>query len=81
MANKKDKTAPVPEVKIPPGVSCDEKVCKLPPDEYHGIGGSYVIDSATGTRTRIAGPDVGADSIRPETGTETTEEEKADEIE
>lgn len=45
-------------------------------DEYRGVGGCYVVDPATGKRTRIAGPDVGADDIRPngepetETGTE-----------
>lgn len=78
MPKKKNNAPPVPAAEIPPGVSCDETVCKLPVDEYHGIGGSYVIDSLTGKRTPL-----GADRIRPETatGTETTEEEKADEIE
>lgn len=82
MRKKKTKdviAAPVP-VPVPPGVSCDERVCKLPVDEYHGIGGSYVIDPSTGKRTPV-----GADSIRPKpetgTATETTEKEKADEIE
>lgn len=52
-------------------------------DEYRGMGGSYVIDPATGKRIRAEGPDVGADSIRPELEPETgiNQEEKADEIE
>lgn len=80
--NDKD-APPVSKAEIPPGVSCDETVCKLPPDEYHGMGGSYIIDPDTGKRTRIAGPDVGADSIRPELEPETgiNHEEIADEIE
>lgn len=78
MVKKKDKDEIA--VPVPPGVSCDEKVCKLPVDEFHGIGGSYVIDSATGKRTRNAGPAVGADGIRPNEQPET-QEEKADEIE
>lgn len=43
----------------------------VPVDEYHGIGGSYIIDPATGKRTRIVGPAVGADSIRPNEQPET----------
>lgn len=30
----------------------------VPVDEYHGMGGSYVIDPVTGKRTRVAGPDL-----------------------
>ena len=85
MVRKKDKdeiVAPVPD-----GVNCDETVCTLPVDiqndEYHGMGGSYIIDPATGKRTRVEGPSVGADGIRPATDPETEiiEEDKADEIE
>lgn len=75
MVKKKDSdkiAVPVPDAKTPPGI---------PVDEYHGLGGSYVIDPATGKRTRVDGPNVGADGIHPGTATETTEEEKADEIE
>lgn len=47
-------------------------------DEFRGMGGSYIFDPATGKRIRIAGPVVGADSIRPdgeiETETETVNE-------
>lgn len=58
MVKKKDndKTAvPVPDAETPPAV---------PVDEWHGMGGSYVIDPATGKRIRIEGPAVGADSAR-----------------
>lgn len=48
-----------------------EKHPAIPVDEYHGMGGSYVIDPATGTRIRIEGPAVGADSIRPDEQPET----------
>lgn len=74
-------------VLVPGGVSCDETVCTLPADiqndEYRGMGGSYVIDPATGKRIRVEGPDVGADSIRPELEPETgiNHEEIADESE
>ena len=30
----------------------------IPVDEYHGMGGSYVIDPETGKRTRVSGPDL-----------------------
>lgn len=30
----------------------------IPVDEYHGMGGSYVIDPETCKRTRVAGPDL-----------------------
>ena len=49
-------------------------------DEFRGMGGSYIVDPATGKRVRVAGPDVGADE--QESGAiVTTETEKADEIE
>lgn len=52
-------------------------------DEYRGMGGSYIIDPATGKRTRVEGPDVGADNIRPEAepAIDINQEEKADESE
>ncbi|MBL8500042.1 MAG: hypothetical protein JNL77_05550 [Nitrosomonas sp.] len=45
--NKDEITVPVPDAKTPPGI---------PVDEFHGLGGSYVIDPVTGKRTRVAGP-------------------------
>lgn len=33
-----------------------EQSPEIPVDEYHGMGGSYVIDSGTGRRVRVAGP-------------------------
>lgn len=53
---------PVPDVETPPAV---------PVDEWHGMGGSYILDQATGKRTRIEGPAVGADSILPNEQLET----------
>lgn len=35
-----------------------EQAPKIPVDEYHGMGGSYVIDPETGKRTRVSGPDL-----------------------
>lgn len=72
MTKKKtnDKTAvPVPDEKTAPVIQVDE---------FHGIGGSYIIDPATGIRTRIEGPViVGADSIRQN---EQPESDETDEI-
>ena len=56
---------------------------KIPVDEYHGIGGSYVIDPESGKRTRVAGPVIEADNARTEAAVETQQtetEKKADEI-
>lgn len=49
---------PVPDAETPPAI---------PVDEYHGMGGSYVIDPATGKRVRIAGPDSARPAEQPET--------------
>ena len=65
MVKKKDKdvmTVPIPDEKTPPAV---------PVDEWHGMGGSYMIDPATGKRIRIEGPAVGADSASPAEQPET----------
>lgn len=35
-----------------------EQAPTIPVDEYHGMGGSYVIDPETGKRVRVAGPDL-----------------------
>lgn len=49
-----------------------EQSPEIPVDEYHGMGGSYVIDPETGKRARVAGP-----ITEP---TAANEEEKANEI-
>ena len=36
----------------------EEQQVKIPVDEWHGMGGSYVIDPETGKRVRVAGPDL-----------------------
>lgn len=82
MVRKKDKDETAAQV--PDGVNCDETVCTLPADiqndEFRGMGGSYIVDPATGKRVRVAGPNVVADE--QESGAiVTTETEKADEIE
>lgn len=51
---------------LPPNPTID-----IQNDEFRGVGGSYIRDAATGMRTRIAGPDVGADGIRPKSEPET----------
>ena len=35
-----------------------EQAPRIPVDEYHGMGGSYVIDPGTGKRVRVAGPNL-----------------------
>ncbi|QOJ20356.1 MAG: hypothetical protein HRU77_06395 [Gammaproteobacteria bacterium] len=65
MVKKKtnDKTeVPVPDAGTPPALQVDE---------WHGMGGSYIIDQATGKRIRIEGPAVGADSASPAEQPET----------
>lgn len=65
MVKKKDKggmPVPVPDAKTPPAI---------PVDEWHGMGGSYILDQASGKRIRIEGPAVGADSARPAEQPET----------
>lgn len=63
--------------------TADQNPVDIQDDEYRGMGGSYIVDPATGKRTRIEEPahetnaNVGADSIRP---ADVTETEKADEI-
>ncbi len=39
-------------------------------DEFRGIGGSYVFDSATGKRQRVAGPDLNDQAASQQTETE-----------
>ncbi len=73
MVKRKDKdkiAVPVPGAEIPSGVSCDETVCNLPVDEYHGMGGSYVIDPVTGKRTLV-----GANNHSPQLETEALNNE------
>lgn len=43
----------------------------IPVDEFHGMGGSYILDPVAGTRIRVAGPAAGADGIRPNEQPET----------
>jgi hypothetical protein len=47
----------------------DQNPADIQDDEYRGVGGSYIIDLATGKRKRVQGPGmeqpVGADNIRP----------------
>lgn len=70
MVKKKseDKIAvPVPVPASAPDVGANNhSPIQATPDEYHGIGGSYILDPDTGKRIRVEGPAVGADSIRPE---------------
>lgn len=50
MVRRKDSdkmTVPVPDAKTPPSI---------PIDEFHGMGGSYVLDPSIGKRTRVEGP-------------------------
>lgn len=58
------------KTKRPDPVSSPEQAPKIPVDEYHGMGGSYVIDPETGKRTRVAGPDLN-DAPAEEQGTAT----------
>lgn len=65
MVKKKDNdkiAVPVPGAETPPAV---------PVDEWHGMGGSYILDQDTGKRIRVEGPAVGADSILPNEQLET----------
>lgn len=48
-----------------------EQAPEIPVDEYHGIGGSYVIDPENGKRTRVSGPDL--DKAPAEESEATTE--------
>lgn len=50
----------------------------IPVDEYHGMGGSYVIDPATGKRIRVAGPGMET-STQAEQQSETDTEVLSDE--
>ncbi len=68
MAKKKD-----PEQTEQPPVDIQD-------DEFRGMGGSYIVDPATGKRVRVAGQDVVADE-QVSGAIVTTEMEKADEIE
>lgn len=43
-------------------------------DEYHGMGGSYVIDPETGKRVRVAGP-VLDEAPAEESGTQSMDAE------
>lgn len=53
-----------------------EQAPKIPEDEYHGMGGSYVIDPATGKRTRVAGQGLfEAPAEESVTATESTDAE------
>ncbi|MBL8500030.1 MAG: hypothetical protein JNL77_05490 [Nitrosomonas sp.] len=47
----------------------------IPVDEFHGLGGSYVIDPATGKRTRVAGPDENSTTEQPEAEAVSNESE------
>lgn len=55
---------PVPDAKTPPSI---------PVDEFHGMGGSYVLDPVTGKRTRVAGPIEPATTEQPATEQLVTE--------
>lgn len=73
MAAKKIKEILEGGTGLPPNPTIDipSPSIVIPVDKYHGIGGSYVIDPATGKRTRIEGPAVAADGIRPNEQPET----------
>lgn len=48
----------------------------IPVDEYHGMGGSYVIDPGTGKRVRVAGPNLDeTPAEESETATESMDAE------
>lgn len=54
-----------------------EKTEQLPDvqnDEFRGMGGSYVIDPATGKRVRVAGPEL-HEATAEESGTESMDAE------
>jgi len=59
---------------LPPNPTID-----IQNDEFRGMGGSYIIDPATGKRVRMEGPGVAVHSATHET--ETAEEEMTNESE
>lgn len=64
------------KTKRPDPESAAEQAPKIPVDEWHGMGGSYVIDPETGKRTRVSGPDLDkAPAEESDTATESTDTE------
>lgn len=74
MVRRKDSDkmkVPVPDV----AEQSPKQAPVIPIDEFHGIGGSYVIDPVTGKRTRVAGPIEPKSTEQPEAEAVSNESE------